>query len=113
MQVSTPSRKNVPKVASLTRLSLRGSRVHARMPLRIAPTSFSPSTGPRLGAAGRHQKLHRCALDGLLDPPSERKGTTRILRPTKVHDPLVLYQVQPPSAKDGLPPSGPKLPPPA
>ncbi|MDF2630609.1 MAG: hypothetical protein K0R39_4440 [Symbiobacteriaceae bacterium] len=42
-----------------------------------------PSSSPRLGIGGHHQRPHRCALDGFLGPPSEKVVPTRILRHPK------------------------------
>ena len=61
--------------------SLHGYEGHARMPLRIAPIPLTPSDDPRLGVESRHQKLHRCALNGFLAPSSKLVGLTRILQP--------------------------------
>src|SRR5690606_35578138 len=52
------------------------------------PTSLTPSSNPRLGVGSHHQRLHRCALSGFLDPASETRAPTRILRHLPFATPL-------------------------
>ena len=58
------------------------------MPLRATPSPLTPSTSPQLGVESQHQRLHRCAPDGFLAPPSEPTTPTRILR-----DQLLLFKL--------------------
>ena len=54
----------------------KGQRLYA---ITDRPRPLTPSTNPRLGVSSRHQRLHRCALDGFLGPPSKKEALTRIL----------------------------------
>ena len=54
----------------------KGQRLYA---ITDRPRLLTPSTSPQLGVGGRHQRLHRCALDGFLGPPSKMEVLTRIL----------------------------------
>lgn len=56
-------------------------RKPGRIPHAIAgrPTTLTPSISPNLGKRSQHQRLHRCAIDGFLAPPSEHLLPTRIL----------------------------------
>ncbi len=62
-----------------------GGRVIAHMPLRIALTSFTPNTNPRLGVKSQHQKLHRCALRRIFRPAFRDRVLTRILHHQLTH----------------------------
>lgn len=55
----------------------RGLRPHA---IADRPTTLTPCTSPQLGVESQHKGLHRCALSGLLAPPSGVPAPTRILR---------------------------------
>lgn len=87
----SPSRSQRLTIGAIaTCLGLHGGRGHRPHAIVDRPGTLSSSTSPRLGIGGQHQRLHRCALDGFLGPPSEKVVLTRILR-----HPLVICKSHP------------------
>ena len=79
LQVSTPSHSPDPETRT-TIVGLHGGRVIRPHALADRPILLNPQQQPPRSIGSHCQRLHRCARDGFLGPPSKPVLPTRILR---------------------------------